>query len=146
MDLSAEQRGNTTLLLISNLKLRIWKCPKLLSSKQWWCIYVRVKHQHLGHSAKVTSCHQSPLFWLVLTPDFQVLLATKYRPCSSRFWANANHAFKALCQLFQLSWGFFPQFIQQDLKTNKTFNPSNSGVFQTAIKMNFYVRCVHWGS
>lgn len=43
-------------------------------------IYVRVKH--LGHLAKVTNCHQSPVFLLVLTLDFQELLATKYRPYS----------------------------------------------------------------
>lgn len=51
-------------------------------------INVRVKHQHLGHLAKVTNCHQSPVFWLVLTPiewcwlqidsHFQALLTTKY--------------------------------------------------------------------
>lgn len=90
-------------------------------------INVRVKHQHLGHLAKVTNCHQSPVFWLVLTPiewcwlqidsHFQALLTTKYWPCSRRFWANANHAFKALYQLLHLFWGLFSQFTWQDLKT-----------------------------
>lgn len=124
-------------------------------------INARVKHQHLGHLAKVTNCHQSPVFWLVLTPiewcwlqidsHFQALLTTKYWPCSRRFWANANHAFKALYQLLHLFWGLFFSIHMAGLKNmslltiHKTSNLSNSGISKLPSK-RIFMWGVHTGA
>lgn len=107
-------------------------------------IYVRVQHQHLGHLAKVTNCNQPSVFWLVLTPA--ALLTTKYRPCRCRFSANADHAFKALCQLFHLSWGLFSKFIWQYSETNKTFNPSTFNLVFSKFSSNWIFNWGLWTS